>query len=68
MTALVTVGMVTHIALNALVTFTPTRNPILGELRLVLAIIATIALWATVAALIPDIAPEPKFYWPREIA
>lgn len=46
------VGMWVHVVVNALVCFTPTRNPIWGELRLVGVIVATAALWMVVAAVV----------------
>lgn len=47
---ILTVGMWVHVVLNAWVCFTPTRNPIWGELRLLGVIIPTAALWMTLAA------------------
>lgn len=49
---LLTVGMWVHVLVNAMVCFTPTRNPIWGELRLVAVIVATAALWMTMAAVV----------------
>lgn len=49
---MLTVGMWVHVLVNALVCFQPTRNPIWGELRLVGVIVATVALWVVMAAVV----------------
>jgi hypothetical protein len=49
---ILTIGMWVHVLVNAMVCFQPTRNPIWGELRLVPVIVATIALWTVLAAIV----------------
>jgi hypothetical protein len=42
---MITLAMWIHTLLNMLTTFSPTKNPIWGELRLVVVMITTLALW-----------------------
>jgi len=49
---ILTIGMWVHVILNALVCYTPTRNPIWGELRLVGVVVATAAVWMALAAVL----------------
>ena len=50
MTAIVTAGMWLHVILNAWACDPRTKNPIWGELRLVLVVVSTIAVWAALAS------------------
>ena len=47
---ILTLGLWVHVILNAIACFSPTKNPIWGELRLVAVTLATVALWVTLAA------------------
>lgn len=47
---ILTVGMWTHVVLNAWVCYRPTSNPIWGEVRLLGVIVPTAALWVILAA------------------
>jgi hypothetical protein len=47
---ILTLGLWVHVMLNAIACFSPTANPIWGELRLVGVILATAALWGALAA------------------
>lgn len=49
---ILTIGMWVHVILNALVCYSPTRNPIWGELRLVGVVVATAAVWMALAAVL----------------
>lgn len=49
---MLTLGMWLHVVVNALVCFSPTKNPIWGELRLVGVVVATAALWVILAAVV----------------
>lgn len=50
--AVLTLGMWTHVFANALVCFSPTRNPIWGELRLMGVIVATAVVWIALAMVV----------------
>ena len=65
---LATVGMLTHVALTGLTVYQPTQNPIWGELRLTLALITVVGLWAVLSQVLPVPAVEVTQYWPRRIA
>ena len=49
---ILTVGMWAHVAINGMVCFSPTKNPIWGELRLTAVVVATAALWVVLAMVI----------------
>ncbi|HEY7824269.1 MAG TPA: hypothetical protein VIG24_15615 [Acidimicrobiia bacterium] len=47
--ALLTAGLWTHVFLNSIVCFFPTKNPIFGELRVMVVVVATAGLWVGLA-------------------
>lgn len=44
-----TLGLWTHVFLNSIVCFSPTKNPIYGELRVMVVVVTTAGLWVGLA-------------------
>lgn len=68
MSTLLTIGMLIHATLSALVverTTARTESSGLGvEFRYVLVVVAVVAVWATLSTIIPDPPPPPYSPWP----